>query len=102
MDNLREFLNNIGPNIPFMMAGIGGDVKINTTEIAKLSIILLVLWLGFNDLKKEFRWLHSDYLTHKTKTEQKLEGIGRLEKRMDKIENVVFTPINDSEVIRRR
>ena len=102
MDNLREFLNTVGPNIPFMMAGVSGNVKMNGTRIAEISIIIIFLWLGFNKIEKKLDWINDDYLQHKTKTEQKLEGIGRLEKRMEKIENVVFTPINDSEVIRRR
>lgn len=102
MDSLREFLNSIGPNIPFMMAGIGGAPKLNGTRVAEISVILLFLWLGFNKIEKKLEWINDDYLQHKSRTEQKLEGLNKIEKRMERIENVVFTPINDSGVIRRR
>ena len=102
MDSLRELLNQVGPNLPFMMAGVGGNVKMNGTRVAEISVILLFLWLGFNKIEKKLDWINDDYLKHKATTEQKLEGINRLGKRMERIENVVFTPINDSEIIRRR
>lgn len=102
MDNLRELLNHIGPNIPFMMAGVGGTTKFNTVRIVEISVILFFLWMGFSKMETKLDWINNDYLQHKATTQEKLEGITRVEKRLEKIEDIVFQPIGDRDIIRRR
>lgn len=103
MDNLKEIFNSIGPHMPFMMSVAPGKVKINSTRIIEISMLVAFLWYQGEALKAEIKEMQKghqealiEFKEDKARTNQRL---GRLEDDVKDIKNVVFKPITKEEAM---
>lgn len=102
MENLKEIFNNVGPHLPFMMASAPGKVKVNSTRIIEISMLVAFLWYQGEALKVDIKEMQDSsrkaFIEFKEDKAKTSERLGKLEKTVDKIERVVFKPIGYREI----